>query len=192
MTIISSCLSRQFHESAPPGIPGSQIWNEGRIWNEVPCGLSHTCHPRISRWPTDPRSAGGRHELVARVRSTSQAIDDAPRDSCFANANGSGKLVDIGDGQRLYLDCRGKGSPAVILEAGAGDLSLVWAFVQEKVARFTTVCSYDRAGYLWSDPGARPRTYAQLALELHAALARAAVRTRSKRGSGRKVSLSIE
>lgn len=84
--------------------------------------------------------------------------------------------MDIGGGQRIYLDCRGGGSPAVILEAGAGDLSFVWALVQDKAAAFTTVCSYDRGGYLWSDPGARPRTYAQLALELHTALDRAGVR----------------
>ena len=86
-----------------------------------------------------------------------------------------GQLVDIG-GQRLYLDCRGKGSPAVLLEAGAGDLSFVWSLVQDRLASFTTACSYDRGGYLWSDPGARPRTYAQLALELHTALDRVGVR----------------
>lgn len=98
-----------------------------------------------------------------------QTVDHAPRPSL-------GKIVDIGGGQRLFLDCRGKGSPTVILEAGAGDLSFVWALVQDRVAEFTTVCSYDRGGYLWSDPGARPRTYAQLALELHTALDRAGVR----------------
>jgi len=37
----------------------------------------------------------------------------------------------------------------------------------------TRACSYDRAGYAWSDPGARPRTYDQIALELHAALEKA-------------------
>ncbi|HTO72858.1 MAG TPA: alpha/beta hydrolase, partial [Gemmatimonadales bacterium] len=31
-------------------------------------------------------------------------------------------------------------------------------------------CSYDRGGYAWSDPGTVPRTFAQLALELHTAL----------------------
>ena len=29
------------------------------------------------------------------------------------------------------------------------------------------MCSYDRGGYAWSDPGAEPRTFSQLALELH-------------------------
>ena len=62
------------------------------------------------------------------------------------------------------------------ISGGTVDSSLVWALVQPRVAKFTRVCSYDRGGYLWSDPGARPRTYAQLALELRTALTRSAVR----------------
>jgi pimeloyl-ACP methyl ester carboxylesterase len=82
------------------------------------------------------------------------------------------QTVDI-RGQRLYLDCRGAGSPTVLLEAGAGDFSVVWELVQSRVRAVTRVCSYDRGGYAWSDPGSRPRTYAQLALELRTALDRA-------------------
>jgi pimeloyl-ACP methyl ester carboxylesterase len=85
----------------------------------------------------------------------------------------AGRRVDIGGGQHLYLNCTGKGSPTVILEAGAGDFAEVWSLVQPRVAEFTRVCSYDRGGYMWSDPGARPRTYAQLALELRTTLDRA-------------------
>ncbi len=86
-----------------------------------------------------------------------------------------GRLLDIGGGQRLHLNCRGSGAPAVLFESGAGDFSFVWSLVQPDVARRTTACSYDRAGYAWSDPGRRPRSYRQLALELHTALARAGV-----------------
>jgi pimeloyl-ACP methyl ester carboxylesterase len=82
-----------------------------------------------------------------------------------------GKLVDIG-GQRLHVDCTGSGSPTVLLESGTGDFSVIWALVQAGVAAFTRVCSYDRGGYAWSDPGTTPRTFAQLSLELHTALAR--------------------
>jgi pimeloyl-ACP methyl ester carboxylesterase len=81
--------------------------------------------------------------------------------------------VDIGGGQHLHLDCTGHGSPTVLLEAGAGDFSLIWSLVQPRIAERTRVCSYDRAGYWQSDPGTRPRTYAQLALELRTALDRA-------------------
>lgn len=81
--------------------------------------------------------------------------------------------VDIGGGQHLFLDCTGHGSPTVLLEAGAGDFSLVWSVAQPRVAERTRVCSYDRGGYGESAPGTRPRTYAQLALELRTALDRA-------------------
>ena len=84
-----------------------------------------------------------------------------------------GRRVDIGGGQHLYLNCTGKGSPTVILESGAGDFAEVWSLVQPRISELTRVCSYDRGGYAWSDPGTRPRTYAQLALELRTALDRA-------------------
>jgi pimeloyl-ACP methyl ester carboxylesterase len=82
-----------------------------------------------------------------------------------------GKLVDIG-GQRLHLNCTGTGSPTVLLENGTGDVSVLWSLVQPGVSTFARVCSYDRGGYAWSEPGTRPRTFAQLALELHTALER--------------------
>jgi pimeloyl-ACP methyl ester carboxylesterase len=80
-----------------------------------------------------------------------------------------GTLVDIG-GQHLHLNCTGHGSPTVLLENGLGDFSMIWALVQPQVSGVTKVCSYDRAGYAWSEPGARPRTFAQLSLELRTAL----------------------
>ena len=85
-----------------------------------------------------------------------------------------GKLIDIG-GQNLHVYCTGTGSPTVLLESGTGDLSVIWSLVQPGVSAFTRVCSYDRGGYAWSDPGTRPRTFAQLALELHTALQRLGV-----------------
>ena len=60
----------------------------------------------------------------------------------------TGRLVEV-DGRRLHLNCAGVGSPTVILEAGLGvAASLSWAPVQNEIARFTRVCSYDRAGLL--------------------------------------------
>jgi pimeloyl-ACP methyl ester carboxylesterase len=81
-----------------------------------------------------------------------------------------GVLVDAG-GHRLHVHCTGRGSPPVVVESGTGDFSFDWALVQPGVARFTRICTYDRAGYAWSDPGPRPRTFPQLTLELHRALA---------------------
>lgn len=85
-----------------------------------------------------------------------------------------GKLVDVG-GYRLHLFCTGSarsGQPTVVLEAGLGGTSLDWSKVQPQVARFTRVCSYDRAGYGWSDSGPSPRTSRQEVAELHMLLAK--------------------
>jgi pimeloyl-ACP methyl ester carboxylesterase len=83
----------------------------------------------------------------------------------------TGKMVDLG-GHRLHINCTGKGSPVVVVENGLGDFSFDWVLVQERVSRFTRICTYDRAGYAWSDPGPKPRTFAQINLELRDALAK--------------------
>ena len=85
-----------------------------------------------------------------------------------------GHLVDIG-GYRLHLWCTGDGAPAVILDAGLGGTSAGWGFVQPEVARFTRVCSYDRAGMGYSDPGPSPRTARRIASELAELLARGGI-----------------
>jgi len=82
-----------------------------------------------------------------------------------------GKLVDLG-GHRLHVNCVGKGTPTVVVENGLGDFSFDWILVQRKVATFTRICTYDRAGYAWSDAGPKPRTFAQINLELRDGLAK--------------------
>ena len=62
-----------------------------------------------------------------------------------------GKLVDLG-GHRLHVNCTGTGSPTVVVENGLGDFSFDWTLVQSRVSRFARICTYDRAGYAWSDP----------------------------------------
>ena len=83
-----------------------------------------------------------------------------------------GKLVDVG-GHRLHITCTGKDGPTVVMEAGAGDFSFDWSLAQPKVAQFARVCSYDRAGYAWSDAGPMPRTMQQIVAELHIGLRKA-------------------
>ena len=85
-----------------------------------------------------------------------------------------GRLVDIG-GHRLHLWCTGDGAPVVILDTGLGGSSAGWGFVQPQVARFTRVCSYDRAGMGYSDRGPSPRTARRIASELAALLARGGI-----------------
>jgi pimeloyl-ACP methyl ester carboxylesterase len=85
-----------------------------------------------------------------------------------------GQLVDIG-GYRLHLWCTGNGAPAVILDAGLAGTTAGWGFVQPEVARFTRVCSYDRGGMGYSDPGPSPRTARRMAHELAELLSRGGV-----------------
>ena len=81
-----------------------------------------------------------------------------------------GRLVDVGR-RRLQIDCRGIGSPTVVLESGLDNLgSLSWASVHDSIARTTRVCAYSRAGVLWSDPGPAPFDASRVAQDLHAAL----------------------
>src|SRR5713101_6879382 len=77
--------------------------------------------------------------------------------------------VAIGD-HALQLRILGRGQPLVILESGLGDPMQPWESVQSKVAQFTRVLRYDRAGLGQSDAGPKPRTALQIARELHQAL----------------------
>lgn len=86
-----------------------------------------------------------------------------------------GKLVDV-SGYRLPLRSTGTGGPTVVKDAGIGGASISWSLVQPEIAKFTTVCSYDRAGMGWSDVGPRPRTSRQIVKELHALLNNAGIK----------------
>ena len=72
-------------------------------------------------------------------------------------------LVDVGQGRKIYLECRGAGSPTVIFLSGAGVAADNWSYtgdpidqtaivtrtesaVYPSVATFTRVCAYDRPG----------------------------------------------
>jgi pimeloyl-ACP methyl ester carboxylesterase len=88
-----------------------------------------------------------------------------------------GRLVDLG-GFRLHLHCAGQhssvqGPPTVVFDAALGASSLSWVFVQREVARIARACSYDRAGFGWSDAGPMPRTAGRIADELRLLLQRA-------------------
>ncbi len=85
------------------------------------------------------------------------------------------RLVEIGGGRKMYLECRGTGSPTVVLISGKGNGAADWnevldpadpahdarydlvgqgqgklreseAAVLPAVSRFTRVCAYDRPG----------------------------------------------
>ena len=107
---------------------------------------------------------------VACIVASAAVVEQMIRRGVIRKYPAPGQLVAIGAGRRVQIDCRGSGSPTVVLESGL-DLfgSLAWASVQDSIARTTRVCSYSRAGIMWSD--ATPRFSAQgVARDLHAAL----------------------
>src|SRR5260221_8310644 len=96
-------------------------------------------------------------------------------DPTVAASGDFARLVDIGGGRKMYLECRGAGSPTVVLISGRGNGADDWseildpadpahsapddlvlagqgtlhkseAAVFPSVSRFTRVCAYDRPG----------------------------------------------
>jgi pimeloyl-ACP methyl ester carboxylesterase len=107
---------------------------------------------------------------VAIVGLCYQAIGSSADASRFPQ---QGKSVSLGaafSNLSLNIDCRGQGSPTVILDSGLGVPAVGWNPVLTEVAKFTRVCSYDRAGYGWSDGTSLPRTSSEIVKELHALL----------------------
>jgi pimeloyl-ACP methyl ester carboxylesterase len=75
---------------------------------------------------------------------------------------------DIG-GRRLFLRCTGYRSPTVVFEGG---LTSDWYDLQNQLAPFTRVCSYDHPNgpRSRSDPAPTPRTARDFVADLHALL----------------------
>lgn len=86
-----------------------------------------------------------------------------------------GQVYAVG-GYRLHIYCTGpqkSGNPTVILEALSGGSSVYWGWVQPEIAKTTRVCSYDRAGFGWSDLVPQPPSFQQTVSDLHTLLAKA-------------------
>jgi len=113
--------------------------------------------------------------LVSLVPALDASATHAPGKGDFAG------LVDIGGGRKIYLECRGAGSPTVVLISGKGNGAADWSEVLNPadpahdadydavawgkgdlhkselavfpmVSRFTRVCSYDRPGVRLDGP----------------------------------------
>ena len=78
----------------------------------------------------------------------------APALADSGGANNSGRMVDIGGGRQMYMECQGKGSPTVVFVSGAGDRTETWTktldpskqAVLPAIAETNRVCAYDRPG----------------------------------------------
>jgi pimeloyl-ACP methyl ester carboxylesterase len=126
----------------------------------------------MSRWIKRTLIAFGGLVVVAATAGATYEWIATGRD--LARTPPPGRLVDVG-GHRLHIWCSGSGTPSVILETGLGGSSADWGFVQPPVAKFTRVCSYDRAGMGYSDPGPSPRTTRQITRELSQLLDRTGI-----------------
>lgn len=120
------------------------------------------------------RVAGGTVALVAAVAALGATYETIAGSSDLSTYPAAGRLIDVG-GYRMHLDCRGEGSPTVVMDAGLGGSSLDWSLVQADIAGTTRVCSYDRAGMGRSDPSPSPRTPWHIADELHVLLTNAGI-----------------
>lgn len=78
-----------------------------------------------------------------------------------------GKLINVGT-HRLHIFCLGERNhkPVAIIDSGLGSFSLEWLKLQQDLSDEYQICSYDRAGYGWSDPGPFPRTTSNIVSEL--------------------------
>jgi pimeloyl-ACP methyl ester carboxylesterase len=85
-----------------------------------------------------------------------------------------GKLYDVG-GYSMHLYCTGQGSPTVVLSSGLGDDFISWAKVQPVLSRQTRVCSYDRAGFGWSQSRHSVQDASAISSQLHQLLEAAGV-----------------
>src|SRR5215207_5529657 len=126
---------------------------------------------------------------VPALASSRSANGSAERNSA-KNKDFAG-LVDIGEGRKMYLECRGKGSPTVVFVSGAGDRAETWSktldpsqqAVLPAIAENNRVCAYDRLGTVLavgegeedfeksrSDPVPQPTTLQDGVSDLHALL----------------------
>lgn len=86
----------------------------------------------------------------------------------------AGELYEI-EGRMMHLNCQGDGEPTIILDAGLGGWSIDFADLQPILADQGRVCSYDRAGYGWSDLATGERNAQIIADDMIALLDAAAI-----------------
>jgi pimeloyl-ACP methyl ester carboxylesterase len=138
--------------------PAATLTLAGYIWVQA-----RRTVPRRGRWMLTGVAAvlavvsvGGTYESISVVRD--QHTYAAP-----------GKTYEV-SGHQLYLDCRGHGSPTVVLSNGLGEVAASWARIVDRVEPHTRVCAFDRAGQGWSTDADHPQDGIQAAHDLHTLL----------------------
>ena len=96
--------------------------------------------------------------------------DQVKPDPVIAMYADTSRAARLSDGRRINMVCKGKGKPAVILNAGAADWGVVWGRVQNKLARLAQVCTWDRAGFGFSSASLAPQSVDETTNDLERAL----------------------
>lgn len=112
--------------------------------------------------------------FVTAFSATAETSTTAAADA--AAYLGPQSLVRVEGARRLNLVCKGAGSPVVVFESGAGGGASDWRKVQPEVSGTTTACSYDRAGYGFSDAPSTNSDANAAVTDLHRLLRRAKLR----------------
>ena len=112
--------------------------------------------------------------LFAVVIAASASYNAVARLWFHAHHPAPGQTYNV-DGRKMYMECTGSGSPTIVLDAGLGHDSVIWAKVQPALAKTTRVCAYDRAGFGLSEARPAPRDADHIAAELHGLLIQANV-----------------
>jgi pimeloyl-ACP methyl ester carboxylesterase len=129
--------------------------------------------------------------LAAATAPASVRSARGPASGDFNENKDFAGLVSIGGGRKMYMECRGKGSPTVVLVAGFRGAHDDWTHVIDsdgepkpsrsavfpQVGKFTRVCAYDRPGTTRFDgtlspstPVRQPTTARDGVADLHALL----------------------
>jgi pimeloyl-ACP methyl ester carboxylesterase len=153
------------------GSPVHQVLNW--VWPPVMLALAvwmlvcvhRQLQSRVGRWLLYPVIA---MLALASIGGGYQTLGEAADAKAYPMP---GQLIDVG-GHRLHLSCTGSGTPTVVLEPGAGEMSSNLGWITPAVARATRVCVYDRAGRGWSEPADTAQDGAQIATDLHTLLQR--------------------
>jgi pimeloyl-ACP methyl ester carboxylesterase len=118
-----------------------------------------------------------------------EAAADDTATAASAVAHDFAGTVDIGGGRKMYIECRGSGSPTVVLVSGLDTAADLWNVPDQpdpkvfpELAESTRTCAYDRPGAPLavggdsrSDPVTQPTSPEDAVADLHALLGAAGV-----------------
>mgnify|MGYP000940836145 CR=1 FL=1 len=124
------------------------------------------------------RFLAGAALLLAAPATPSHAAQPSTSPAGYVRPEPPGRMVAVDGTRRLHILCKGDAAgPTVVFEAGLSQFTANTTFgtVQDAIAPFARVCTYDRAGMGWSDPAPEGWTHNGMIADLHRLLAAAEV-----------------